>query len=351
MLRLLVAALCLRGALPAGPSLLEAHEHNAPIVYSLDASPGLVDHAFSAVASLSSVVHASANATALRFAFVLTIPEASLDEFTAALCATIISAVGRDLHRPGLPVCARRSLAAFLAEGSDGSCAAAGNAALPARVTFVHFPQHAGDYPGRVQRVLELLCCSQHRYAVDRPELARSMGNHARFFAYLALLPLGVRRAMFLDVDTLAHDDVAPLMASPLDEQKFVAAAKRCAPKRAAYKPRFKFSDPLVAEFGLRSEAQHVNAGVLVMDMERYCAADVVGNLDTVLVRHLRGPPLWRQGNNQPPFTIAAARHTLFVHPSWNVRPGDARAEQGRKRERNSQLQRLRSRPFSTRFG
>ena len=64
------------------------------------------------------------------------------------------------------------------------------------------------------------------------------------------------------------------------------------------------------------------------MDMERYCAADVVGNLDTVLVRHLRGPPLWRQGNNQPPFTIAAARHTLFVHPSWNVRPGDARAEQ-----------------------
>ena len=59
MLRLLVAALCLRGALPAGPSLLEAHEHNAPIVYSLDASPGLVDHAFSAVASLSSVVHAS----------------------------------------------------------------------------------------------------------------------------------------------------------------------------------------------------------------------------------------------------------------------------------------------------
>ena len=60
MLRLLVAALCLRGALPAGPSLLEAHEHNAPIVYSLDASPGLVDHAFSAVASLSSVVHASA---------------------------------------------------------------------------------------------------------------------------------------------------------------------------------------------------------------------------------------------------------------------------------------------------
>ena len=328
MLRLVVAALCLRGALPAGPSLLEAHEHNAPIVYSLDASPGLVDHAFSAVASLSSVVHASANATALRFAFVLTIPEASLDDFTAALCATIISAVGRDLHRPGLPVCARRSLSAFLAAGSDGSCAAAGNAALPARVTFVHFPQHAGDYPGRVQRVLELLCCSQHRYAVDRPELARSMGNHARFFAYLALLPLGVRRAMFLDVDTLAHDDVAPLMASPLDEQKFVAAAKRCAPKRAAYKPRFKFSDPLVAEFGLKSEAQHVNAGVLVMDMERYCAADVVGNLDTVLVRHLRGPPLWRQGNNQPPFTIAAARHTLFVHPSWNVRPGDARAEQ-----------------------
>ena len=59
----------------------------------------------------------------------------------------------------------------------------------------------------------------------------------------------------------------------------------------------------------------------------RYCAADVVRNLDDVLAAHLAGPRLWRQGNNQPPFTIAAARHTLFVHPGWNVRPADAAAE------------------------
>lgn len=323
-----ILALCASRASPA--KLLEARVENAPIVFSLDASPGLVDHAFSAIASLSSIVHASPNATRLRFAFVLTIPEASMDDFTAAMCDVVISSVGGAMHEAGggVPMCARRSLGAFLEAGSDRSCGARPAARLPARVTFVHFPQHARAYPGRVQRVLELLCCSQHRYSVDRPELARSMGNHARFFAYLALLPLGVRRALFLDVDTLVHDDVGPLLGEQLDEQRFIAAAKRCAPKRAAYKPRFKFADPLVAEFGLKSEAQHVNAGVLVMDMERYCAADIVKNLDAVLVRHLRGPPLWRQGNNQPPFTIAAARHTLFVHPSWNVRPGDAKAEQ-----------------------
>lgn len=68
---------------------------------------------------------------------------------------------------------------------------------LPARVTFVHFPQESEGYPPRVRRVLELLCCAQKRWKVQRgTELGKSLGNHARFFAYLALLPLGARRAV-----------------------------------------------------------------------------------------------------------------------------------------------------------
>ena len=90
-----------------------------------------------------------------------------------------------------------------------------------------------------------------------------------------------------------------------------MAAARRCAPKRAAYKPRFRFRDSLVSAMGLRSEKQHVNAGVLVIDLARYCEADVVGNLDSVLVRHIKGPPLWHQGNNQPPFTVVSRRREL----------------------------------------
>jgi len=323
---LLGRAAALRTIADEAAELLNADAANAPIVYSLDASPGLADHAFSAVASLSSIVHAARNASALRFAFILTVPERSVGPFAEALCAAIVAAGGARMHRgSGVPFCARRSLAALLAR--EPGCATAA-AALPARVTFVHFPQSDAGYPPRVRRVLELLCCAQRRYRVDRPELATSLGNHARFFAYLALLPLGCRRAVFLDVDTLAHHDLADLVAAPLTEARFVAAARRCAPKRAAYKPRFRFRDALVSAMGLRSEKQHVNAGVLVIDLERYCAADVVGNLDAVLVRHLQHGPLWHQGNNQPPFTVAAAKHTLFVHPSWNVRPGDARAEQ-----------------------
>ena len=39
--------------------LLDPDTYNAPIVFSLDASPKLADHAFSAIASLSSVAPVS----------------------------------------------------------------------------------------------------------------------------------------------------------------------------------------------------------------------------------------------------------------------------------------------------
>ena len=127
------------------------------------------------------------------------------------------------------------------------------------------------------------------------------------------------------------------------------AAKKRCSYGRDGaagrrYKPRFKFSHPLVKAMGLFNERQHVNAGVLVVDLERYCEEDLVAKLDKVLVQHLQGPPLWHQGNNQPPFTIAAAAHTLFVHPSWNVRPGDAR---GQARAQHAQKRSASSAPSS----
>ena len=47
---------------------------------------------------------------------------------------------------------------------------------------------------------------AQRRWKGQRPELATSLGN-TRF---LALLPLGAR-AVFLDADTLAHDDLTDL--------------------------------------------------------------------------------------------------------------------------------------------
>ena len=319
--------------------LLDPDTSNAPIVFSLDASPKLADHAFSAIASLSSVAHASKNASSLRFAFILTVPPKTVEPFTRALCGAIIAVAGKKMHvGHETPFCARRSLAKLM--GDDKKCDVASKK-LPARVTFIHFPQEDDGYPPRVRRVLELFCCAQRRWKGQRPELATSLGNHARFFAYLALLPLGARRTVFLDADTLAHDDLTDLIEAPLTNDKFVAAARRCAPGKAAYKPRFRFRDPLVQELGLRNVRQHVNAGVLVMDLQAYCEADIVEKLDRVLVRHITGSPLWHQGNNQPPFTIAAAAHTLFVHPSWNVRPGDARGQSQIRRKRGQKSQSL----------
>ncbi|KAJ1456656.1 hypothetical protein M885DRAFT_165759 [Pelagophyceae sp. CCMP2097] len=296
------------------------------VAYSLDGGGGLETTALSTIASLSSVVHNAPNVSSLRFVYLMIVPEEVQEKLAAAICATITSAVGARLKSGGgaLPMCASR---AFDKTALNSTSCAVADAELPARVTFIFFPSLEQLFPDRIANLLELLCCSQRRYQTDRQELARSLGNHARFFAHLALLHLGTRRVLFLDADTLTRTDVTKLYEAPLTARGFVGAARRCASKRAAYKPRFKFDDAVVQEFGLKSEAFHINAGVLLVDLEQYCLASVVEALERILERHVAGPQLWHQGNNQPPFTIAVAAHLTFLHPSWNVRPGDADAE------------------------
>ncbi|KAJ8601204.1 hypothetical protein CTAYLR_003258 [Chrysophaeum taylorii] len=305
------------------------------VVFSLDAGAQLETHAFSTLAALSSVVHASTHAAKLRFVVMLTVPKFASETLADAMCVAIESAIG---HLVSV-TCSRRSFRALLGNETT-RCAAAAVPASRSRVTFVEFPSRALDYPPYVGELLELLCCSQRRYAIKRAELATSLGNHARFFAHLALLPLGVTRALFMDADVLARVDVSTLFATDLNRARFVGAARRCASKRAAYQPHVQFRDELVKEFGLKSSAMLVNAGVLVVDLEAYCAATVLDGLKAVLRRHIAGPPLWRDGNNQPPFTIAAARHITFVDPAWNVRLGDARGQalvvKAKKRRRES---------------
>lgn len=302
------------------------------VVFSLDAGPSLEEHAFSTVAALSSIVHFSNNPSKLRFFVMQTMPTEATTGIARAMCRAVDAAVGNVF--PERITCVSRSLANTAAWNATG-CAASTQSPT-ARITFVELPPQADVYPPEIRSVLELLCCSQRRYSIKRAELATSIGNHARFFAYLALLPLGVKRAVFLDADVLARVDVAPLYETLLTPARFIAAARRCASKRAAYKPHFKFNDELVKEYGLKSNSMLVNAGVLVMDLEAYCQAGILDALKNVLRRHIQGPPLWQDGNNQPPFTIAAARHFTFIDPSWNVRIGDAKAQamvtQARKR-------------------
>ena len=317
-------------------------------VFALDAGAKLESHAFSAIAALSSVVHFSAEPLKLRFVMMLTAPREAADVLSEALCRAIESAIGHVYARYASKIFEEKCFMTTFAEiarPANGTSCPARPRPPAARVTFVQFPVTAAEYPPEVRELFELFCCSSRRYAINRPELARSLGNHARFFAHLTLLPLGVKRALFLDADVLARVDVRPLYAAPLTTVRFVAAAKRCAQKRARYQPHFAFSDELLKEFGLKSNAMLVNAGVLVVDLQAYCRDGLFHDLRAVLRRHVAGPPLWRDGNNQPPFTIAAARHITFVDPSWNVRLGDAQGQarvarvQRRKQQRNGPRQ------------
>lgn len=233
------------------------------VVFSLDAGAHLDTHAFSVVAALSSVIHFSQRPTHQRFVILLTVPREAVEPLTSAMCTAIASAAGL-LSAASLPMCTIR----FFNEStvSNETICTARRIELQAFVTFVSFPSTHNEYPPAIRGLLELFCCSQRRYAIKRPELATSIGNHARFFAHLALLPIGVRRALFLDADILARVDVRKLYATQLTPARFIAAARRCAAKRAAYQPHLQFHDELVKEFGLKSNAMLVNAGEFVIE-------------------------------------------------------------------------------------
>lgn len=233
------------------------------VVFSLDAGAHLDTHAFSVVAALSSVIHFSQRPTQQRFVILLTVPREAVGPLTSAMCTAIASAA-RLLSTASLPMCKIVSYNASMV--SNQTICTAKRLELQAYVTFVSFPAVHSEYPPAIRGLLELFCCSQRRYAIKRPELATSIGNHARFFAHLALLPVGVRRALFLDADILARVDVRKLYATQLTPARFIAAARRCAAKRAAYQPHLQFHDELVKEFGLKSNSMLVNAGKFVID-------------------------------------------------------------------------------------
>mmetsp|Transcript_13244 Transcript_13244/g.17672 ORF Transcript_13244/g.17672 Transcript_13244/m.17672 type:complete len:529 (-) Transcript_13244:2-1588(-) len=306
------------------------------VVFALDSGPRLDSHVFSTVAALSSVVHFSENPESLRFVLLLTIPEDALEILAEAICAILDSAVGqfyfqkKTRKKKAIPSCKhvyfKDTPLGQNKTVTEPDCIANYHG-LEARITLVQFPIMAKHYPREVSELFELFCCSQRRYSMSRPELARSLGNHARFHAHITLLFLGVRRALFLDADILARVDIISLYSTSLTKVRFVAAARRCAQKRARYKPHFKFNDELIQSYGLRGNALLINAGVLVVDLQAYCHTRLLDSMKIILRKHVAGPPLWRDGNNQPPFTIAAARHITYVHPGWNVRLGDAKGQ------------------------
>lgn len=153
------------------------------------------------------------------------------------------------------------------------------------------------------------LISSSIRSALDCPL------NYAR--SYLAnLLPLCVRRVVYLDSDLLLVDDIAKLAATPLGENSVLAAPEYCNANFTFYfTPTFWSNPSLSLTFADRKPC-YFNTGVMVIDLERWRAGDYTTKIEEWmgLQKRMR---IYELGS-LPPFLLVFAGKIAPVDHRWN---------------------------------
>ncbi|KAG6403164.1 hypothetical protein SASPL_135381 [Salvia splendens] len=167
----------------------------------------------------------------------------------------------------------RGSMAAILSTLQHTSCpqnvffhfvaSASANASLLSSTVAASFPYLSFQiYPFRDSAVAWLISTSI-RSALDCPL------NYAR--SYLAdLLPLCLRRVVYLDSDLILLDDISKLADIPLTGGKVLAAPEYCNANFTSYfTPTFWSSPSLSLTFANRKPC-YFNTGVMVIDLEKW---------------------------------------------------------------------------------
>ncbi|CAI9777815.1 unnamed protein product [Fraxinus pennsylvanica] len=139
--------------------------------------------------------------------------------------------------------------------------------------------------------------------------------NYAR--SYLAnLLPLCVRKVVYLDSDLVLVDDIAKLAATPLGDDKVLAAPEYCDANFTSYfTPTFWSSPSLSLTFANR-KACYFNTGVMVIDLDRWRDGDYTTKIEEwmELQKRMR---IYNLGS-LPPFLLVFAGNIAPVDHRWN---------------------------------
>ncbi|KAH7845884.1 hypothetical protein Vadar_007033 [Vaccinium darrowii] len=215
----------------------------------------------------------------------------------------------------------RGSLAAILSVLHHSSCpqniffhfitsssSASNNASLRATVS-ASFPYLKFQiYPFADSTVAGLISTSI-RSALDCPL------NYAR--SYLAnILPLCVRRVVYLDSDVVLVDDIAKLAATPLGGSAVLAAPEYCEANFTAYFTTAFWSNPSLSLTFANRKACYFNTGVMVIDLDRWRAGDYTTKIEEwmELQKRMR---IYELGS-LPPFLLVFAGNIVPVDHRWN---------------------------------
>eukprot|EP00928_Gymnodinium_smaydae_P037515 TRINITY_DN26023_c0_g4_i2.p1 TRINITY_DN26023_c0_g4~~TRINITY_DN26023_c0_g4_i2.p1 ORF type:complete len:683 (+),score=114.46 TRINITY_DN26023_c0_g4_i2:99-2051(+) len=172
-----------------------------------------------------------------------------------------------------------------------------------------------------------------------QPRVARLLGGNATLrqeldnvlnFAafYLHELFPGEQRVLYLDTDVVVlRDVVSELMRRDLQGQP-LAGAMDCSQRVNKYLRYDRLKKPEVMRLlprGLKEDwrdwkACVINRGVVLIDVERWAAANITGTIEALVALHMSDGPLWRSGASQPPFLMAVSGYYHDLGPEYNVR-------------------------------
>lgn len=212
-------------------------------------------------------------------------------------------------------------------------CAADGGYALPLAVMLRSVAARLDP-----SLAIEVYAVDAGLGADDRARVAASLGSRGRVhwvaprrdaFAGLPLwgrmsiatydklaiarwLPESVERVLWLDADLLVLTDLAELWRTPLGDA--VAGATQ-----DARVPTFgsRFGVAAHAALGLAADDKYFNAGVMLIDLRAWRAADVEGRALAYLRENRRRVYFW----DQEALNVALARRWIELAPRWNWSP------------------------------
>ena len=162
-------------------------------------------------------------------------------------------------------------------------------------------------------------------------------GTWFRYIAHRILIPLGVRRALYLDGDTCSIRPLQGLFRIARNVTAPLVVSRRAVPQwKLRYWLAEKGTDVKVAStrWGFESwrddEVHMFNSGVMLMNLQAYCLADIWGRMRSLAHHHatvsrLFGPldTVKEFGDNQA-IEIVGAAHSHMVGTEWNCRHSSA---------------------------
>ncbi|KAA8537675.1 hypothetical protein F0562_027335 [Nyssa sinensis] len=139
--------------------------------------------------------------------------------------------------------------------------------------------------------------------------------NYAR--SYLAnILPLCVRKVVYLDSDIILVDDIAKLAATPLGDDSVLAAPEYCNANFTSYFTPTFWSNPSLSLTFANRKACYFNTGVMVIDLDRWRDGDYTTKIEEwmELQKRMR---IYELGS-LPPFLLVFAGNIAPVDHRWN---------------------------------